>query len=213
LGDSWAKIDAGGYCVETTRVVMCTNGFVDHVIENTTGPDITPLLHHRVDGDVGYMVGFLDEEVREPNALSFIRNEVIGGDTPYVYVTTRPFQRADRPAMLTCIGGPEDMLDDSATYVAGSGFPAEIIEEIDRDLLPLVSPSRQPGCDYEYAWHGLMGYTESRVRLVGFEPKNPVLMYNLGCNGVGFLQSIFGGHRVSALHGGNDLGRSIFDPS
>ena len=51
------------------------------------------------------------------------------------------------------------------------------------------------------------------VRLVGFEPKNPVLMYNLGCNGVGFLQSIFGGHRVSALHGGNDLGRSIFDPS
>ena len=67
LGDSWAKIDAGGYCVETTRVVMCTNGFVDHVIENTTGPDISPLLHHRVEGDVGYMVGFLDEEVREPN--------------------------------------------------------------------------------------------------------------------------------------------------
>ena len=114
--------------------------------------------------------------------------------------------------MLTCIGGPEDVLDDTTVYAADSGFPTEIIEEIDHDLVPLVSPSRRPGRPYEYAWHGLMGYTESRVRLVGFEPKNPALMYNLGCNGVGFLQSIFGGHRVAALHGGHDLGPSIFDP-
>ena len=69
LGDSWARVDAGGHRVEASRVVMCTNGFVDHFIENTTGPDISPLLHHRVEGDVGYMVGFLEEEVREPTAL------------------------------------------------------------------------------------------------------------------------------------------------
>jgi glycine/D-amino acid oxidase-like deaminating enzyme len=57
-----------------------------------------------------------------------------------------------------------------------------------------------------------MGYTESRVRLVGFEPMNPVLMYNLGCNGVGFLPSIAGGYRIAALTVGGDVGPSIFDP-
>jgi glycine/D-amino acid oxidase-like deaminating enzyme len=212
LGDSWATVDAGGYRVEAHRVVMCTNGFVDHVIHNTTGPDISPQLHHRVEGDVGYMVGFLDDEIREPTALSFIRNEVIGGDTPYVYVTSRSFERADGPGMLTCIGGPEDILDDATAYVADSGFPTEVLDEIDRDLLPLIAPGRRPGRHYEYAWHGLMGYTESRVRLVGFEPKNPVLMYNLGCNGVGFLPSVYGGFRIAELLGGNDLGPSIFDP-
>jgi glycine/D-amino acid oxidase-like deaminating enzyme len=212
LGDSWAKIHAGGHVVDSTRVVMCTNGFVEHTIRNTSGPDISPLLHHRVEGDIGYMVGFVDDRPRDPMALSFIRNEVIGGDTPYVYVTSRPFERPGHPGTLTCIGGPEDMLDDATVYVADSGFPTEILDEIDRDVLPLVAPGRLPGTRYDYAWHGLMGYTETRVRLVGFEPVNPVLMYNLGCNGVGFLPSIAGGFRIAALTVGDDVGPSIFDP-
>jgi glycine/D-amino acid oxidase-like deaminating enzyme len=61
-------------------------------------------------------------------------------------------------------------------------------------------------------WHGLMGYTKSRVRLIGFEPANPVLMYNLGCNGVGFLPSIFGGFRVANLLSAADTDPMIFDP-
>jgi glycine/D-amino acid oxidase-like deaminating enzyme len=144
--------------------------------------------------------------------LSYIRNEVIGGDTPYVYVTSRPFERSGRSGTLTCIGGPENILDDTAVYDADAGFPTEIIDEIDHEVLPLVAPGRRPGTRYDYAWHGLMGYTESRVRLVGFEPMNPVLMYNLGCNGVGFLPSIAGGFRIAALTAGGDVASSIFDP-
>jgi hypothetical protein len=41
---------------------------------------------------------------------------------------------------------------------------------------------------------------------------NPVLMYNLGCNGVGFLPSIAGGFRIAALTAGRAVGSSIFDP-
>ena len=37
-------------------------------------------------------------------------------------------------------------------------------------------------------------------------------MYNLGCNGVGFLQAIFGGHRIARLIAGEQLPPSIFDP-
>jgi glycine/D-amino acid oxidase-like deaminating enzyme len=212
LGRHDAVVTAGGNRVEASRVVICTNGFVDHVIENSVGDAIDPRMQHRVAGDVGYMVGFIDPTVRAPAATSFIRNEVIGGETPYVYVTARPYESPLEAGMLTCIGGPEVMLEDADVYDATLGVPVEVIDEVDRDVLAIVCPDRRPGSPYDYAWHGLMAYTASRVRLIGVEPRNPVLMYNLGCNGVGFLPSIFGGHRIALLVGGRRLEPSIFDP-
>jgi glycine/D-amino acid oxidase-like deaminating enzyme len=111
-----------------------------------------------------------------------------------------------------CIGGPEHQLDDVSTYSEHEAFPPHVLTEIDTEYLPVVHPSRPPGGDYHYMWHGLMGYTTTRVRLIGFEPANPVLMYNLGCNGVGFLPSIHGGHRIARLVRGDPLPPSIFDP-
>jgi glycine/D-amino acid oxidase-like deaminating enzyme len=212
LHSNRAKISAGGYEVTAATVVMCTNGFVDHVVENLAGADIRPELHHRVMGDVGYMVGFVEDAPSEANAFSYIRNETIGGDTPYVYLTSRPHQGPRGAGTLVCIGGPEQQLDDVAVYSPDWEFPASVIDEIDGAILPIVHPTRPGGLDYDYTWHGLMGYSESRVRLIGFEPKNPVLMYNLGCNGVGFLQSIYGGCRIGRLVAGEQLSASIFDP-
>jgi glycine/D-amino acid oxidase-like deaminating enzyme len=57
-----------------------------------------------------------------------------------------------------------------------------------------------------------MGYSSSRVRVVGRHPRHPALMYNLGCNGVGFLPSIYGGHRIAQLIDGQALEPTIFDP-
>ena len=106
-----------------------------------------------------------------------------------------------------------ERLDDATVYESTWEFPRSVIDEVDNDILPIVHPSRPAGVDYDYTWHGLMGYTESRVRLIGPEPKNPVLLYNLGCNGVGFLPSIYGGFRISRLLRGDQLAPSIFDPT
>jgi glycine/D-amino acid oxidase-like deaminating enzyme len=57
-----------------------------------------------------------------------------------------------------------------------------------------------------------MGYNHSGIRVVGPHPNHSNFLYNLGCNGVGFLPSIFGGHRVSRLLAGDRLEPSIFDP-
>lgn len=208
-----ATIDAGGHHVTAGHVVMCTNGFVDHVVDNRVGSHITAHLHHRISGRVGYMAAFLDGTQRTPTTLSFIRNAVIGDTTPYVYVTRRPYDQPSGLATLTCIGGPEAELGDRSTYVADAEFPAAIIDEIDNDILPIVDSNRPRGSQYDFAWHGLMAYTESKVRLIGYEPRNPVLLYNLGCNGVGFLPSIYGGHRVTRLLAGDALSPSIFDPA
>ena len=211
LGDGVATVHALGHRVTAARVVLCTNGFVDHVVENTIGGDIAASLHHRVDGDVGYMAGFLEDAECEPRAVSCIRNETVGGDTPYAYLTTRPFDGPHGRQALVCIGGPEVELDDVTHYSDDWPVPDEVVREFD-ELLPVVHPARPAGLPYDYLWHGLMGYTTSRVRLIGFEPANPALMYNLGCNGVGFLPSIYGGHRIARLVRGSGVEPMIFDP-
>ena len=207
-----ATLETGEHLVTAGHVVMCTNGFVDHVVDNRVGSHIATPMHHHISGRVGYMAAFLEDAVCAPVTLSYIRNAIIGDSTPYAYVTRRPFDQAAGPATLTCIGGPEAELDNRATYMSDAEFPAAIIDEIDNDILPLVDSTRTRGGEYDYVWHGLMAYTESKVRLIGHEPRNPVLMYNLGCNGVGFLPSIYGGQRIARLLAGDALEPSIFDP-
>ena len=57
-----------------------------------------------------------------------------------------------------------------------------------------------------------MGYTPNRIRLIGSEPKNHALLYNLGCNGIGIIPSVYGGRRISRIIAGEKLKPSIFDP-
>ena len=49
------------------------------------------------------------------------------------------------------------------------------------------------------------------VRMVGPEPKNPVLLYNLGCNGIGILPSIYGASKIARHIKGENVEPSIFD--
>ncbi len=205
-----ADLTANGHHARAERVVLCTNGFLDHVLENLAGESLDHTVHHQLIGTKGYMTGVVEPGVRPPNAYSFIRNEHIGDDeVPYVYVTRRPW---DDDQMLVVFGGPEEELDDVTTYEADGGFPAWVVDEFETEVAPLAYPQHEPGGPFDFRWHGLMGYTTSRLRLIGPEPRNPVLLYNLGCNGVGFMPSIYGGHRIARLLAGDELGPSLFDP-
>jgi glycine/D-amino acid oxidase-like deaminating enzyme len=57
-----------------------------------------------------------------------------------------------------------------------------------------------------------MGYTSNGIRLIGPDPANSSLIYNLGCNGIGILPSIYGGKRIAQYINGEALEPSIFDP-
>jgi glycine/D-amino acid oxidase-like deaminating enzyme len=80
------------------------------------------------------------------------------------------------------------------------------------DSSPGNVPARPPGLPYDFHWHGLMGYNDCGIRIVGAHPRHNRLLYNLGCNGVGFLPSIYGGHRVARILAGESPAPSIFDP-
>jgi glycine/D-amino acid oxidase-like deaminating enzyme len=97
-------------------------------------------------------------------------------------------------------------------YIEDFEFPDEAQKKIDGFVRDTYDVSPNHNIDYKFTWHGLMGYTPNRVRLVGYDPRSNVLMYNLGCNGVGILPSIFGGWRIAEMLSGRKVMPMIFDP-
>ena len=213
LGATTASVHCGNHVISASRVVLCTNGFNHHTVENPLGDAIGDASGNSVESVIGYMAGFLGPPGARPDATSYVRNSEIGGKLPYYYSTRRQYTLGDASCTLVCLGGPEREVDRHSPYDPDSGLPAGVMRTFDDQVRPIVAPDHPMGEGYDFAWHGLMGYTKGRIRMVGFEPRNPVLMYNLGCNGVGFLPSIAGGLRIARLHGGVTLEPSLFDPS
>jgi glycine/D-amino acid oxidase-like deaminating enzyme len=210
VGARSARIHARSKVVRAGRVVLCTNGFTDHVVEDGRGNPLELDPRQRVVGTIGFMAAFFEDRPRPPAAMSYIRNAEIGGATPYVYVTRRTYDRPGGTATLTCMGGPEWPIEGS--WSADLPFPGPLLAEMDADVRPFAQPARPAGRPYDFQWHGLMGYMDGRVRVIGAHPRHQRLLYNLGCNGVGFLPSIHGGRQIARILAGERLPPSIFDP-
>lgn len=205
-----AVLETRGPRITAGRVVLCTNGFENLTLDNHAGSPIDASFHDDVRGLIGYMAGYLQPMERPPAAVSYFRRRADNDE--YNYVTRRPFEHPKGTARnLICLGGPERALPNRATYDPLSPFPADIEEEMDR-FLQATRPQDMRTMERAFLWHGLMGYTPNRVRRIGAEPRNPVLLYNLGCNGVGILPSIYGGKRISQILAGQHVPESIFDP-
>lgn len=218
LKPTGALLDAGEYEIMAGHVILCTNGFEGVTIINDGGLGINAKFHHMVHGTVGYMSGYLETMNKPPIAVSYFP-QVAGltdydeesGD-PYYYLTRRQYEyEGKRDANLISIGGPELRLEDASVYGSDNDYPDDIIGTIDGFVKKTYDLDPNKKIDYVFTWHGLMGYTRNGIRLIGPEPQNPVLMYNLGCNGVGILPSIYGGKRIAEILSGKELPPSIFD--
>jgi glycine/D-amino acid oxidase-like deaminating enzyme len=210
VDDERVVVHAGGHRVRAGHVILCTNGFVDYTVEDTAGSAIALTAGQRITGRVAHMTAFAEEVPRKPASLSYIRNTSIGGEVPYVYVTRRTYDRTDDTVTLTCMGGPEYPFHQ--TYDRAAPFPGQLLEAMDDEVRPFAQPARPPKQPYDFHWHGLMGYNDCGIRVVGPNLRHRRLLYNLGCNGVGFLPSIYGGYRTAQLLTVADLVPSIFDP-
>lgn len=219
LEEDKAVLHSGRYRVITKKVVLCTNGFEKFSIENKVGEEINVAFHHMVKGLVGYMAGYLEELKEPPTALSFFEKEHKNHteedflNEKYFYTTRRPYEiEKNEHHNLICTGGPQQVMDDRESYVPDSEYMIEAADDIEGFLHKTYTRAPKEAIDFKFKWHGLMGFTPTGLRIVGEEPKNPVLMYNLGCNGIGILTSIFGGKRIADILGGVKLKPSLFDP-
>lgn len=214
LSDGGAVLRTDGPTVHAKNVVLCTNGFENIRIDNADGPDIDRGFHRMVQGVVGYMGGYLSSEGESTTAISYFRqnrDELDPDNARYTYLTRRPYEHAGAPRTLLCLGGPERLLPDGATYEPFGGFPADVDEEIDRAFFSTYR-SEDHAPERSFRWHGVMGYTPTKIRCVGRDPRAGSLLYNLGCNGVGILPSVAGGRRIAQLLAGAHLPESLFDP-
>lgn len=207
-----AILDADTHTIDALNVVLCTNGFENLHIINESGLEIDAKFHHLIQGRVGYMSGYLEEPSKPPIAISYYIDPVAGMENDYVYLTRRPYEfEKGIKHNLVCVAGPSFMLEEDGQYHFEDEIPDTVGHQIDQFVHRVYDIEQGKKIDYKFTWHGLMGYTKNGVRLVGPEPQNPILMYNLGCNGIGLLPSIFGGKKISRFLAGEKIGKSIFD--
>jgi glycine/D-amino acid oxidase-like deaminating enzyme len=214
LKNNHAILDAVKNTINTSRVILCTNGFEKFDILNEDGLSIDKKFHHLVNGAVGYMSGYLEEMNKTPTVIAYLKSNYISSNLndPYYYLTRRPHEYGDKKHNLICMGGPEIYIHDRAEYMKDYEYPESIPKQIDDFIKKEYDFGSKNKINYDFTWHGLMGYTPNRIRLIGEDKKNKVLLYNLGCNGIGILPSIYGGKRISQILSGENVRPSIFDP-
>jgi glycine/D-amino acid oxidase-like deaminating enzyme len=207
-----ALLDAHKHAIAAKRVVLCTNGFEDFTIINENGLELDGRFHANVRGNVGYMSGYIEKLNKPPMAMSYYSTDSAASLDPYFYLTRRPYEyEKGARHNLVSVGGPEVRLGEDVPYARESDLPDERLVEIDEFLRKTYDLDPNRTIEYAFTWHGLMGYTKNGVRMVGPEPQNPVLLYNLGCNGVGILPSALGGRIIARHLAGESVERSIFD--
>lgn len=217
LKESGGVLELLTHIVEAKKIVLCTNGFESFSITNDTGVEIDTKFHHSIAGRIGYMSGYVEPLNDSSVAISYFpKTDERHGDPTgenYFYLTRRPHEHEHKNYHnLVCAGGPEKVLPNGAGYSREHSCSEDMRTLID-DFLH-YNHNKYPGEKPEYAfcWHGLLGYTPNGIRRIGPEPCNPTLLYNLGCNGVGILPSIFAGKRISEFLQGGKVSVSIFDP-
>lgn len=212
LKHSHAILDAESHTVNADNVVLCTNGFENIQIINESGLDIDTKFHDMVRGTIGYMCGYLENMNKPPVAISYFTNPDASSNDPYFYLTRRQYEyEGTKDYNLISVGGPEISIEDRYAYSRDLLYPDSEGQKIDQFVRSTYETDPNKSISYEFTWHGLMGYTPNGIRRVGYEPKNKVLLYNLGCNGIGILPSVFGGKRIADLFNGAS-NSMIFDP-
>ncbi len=204
------------YNVTANRVILCTNGFERIHLKNLAGEDIDASFHHMVEGNIGYMAAYVEPLKNPPTALGYFDQEgakKVYGTDDYFYLTRRPYEMENNEQHnLICIGGPQNPIPETQNYDRQAPFSEEKGKEIDTFVNKTIKRDEKSELEYKYQWHGVMCYTPSGVRVIGEEPKNPILMYNLGCNGVGIMSSIYGGSKIARQVAGEIFPPSAFDP-
>ena len=209
------------YDINCKKVVLCTNGFERVRIQNNAGRDIDTEFHQNVQGVIGYMSGYLEELNRQPAGLSYYDRESLKSSNglstdngvPYFYVTRRPYEvEKNEKHNLICIGGPQTFIGDTRKYLRDYEFDKKMGDQINEFVKQTYKKIKGEHFQYKFQWHGLLCYTPGGIRLIGPDPKNVNLLYNLGCNGVGIIPSIYGGMKISRILAGEEFPPSIFDP-
>lgn len=194
--------------VRTEKVILCTNGYTNFDIYDRSKDELITKLKENVGGVVGAMAGYLNTSKDKFSSVLFNRTQE-NPDVPYFYMSQHPFITREPTKTLTTLGGPEKVLEEEEVYIPEKKYVTDATEQFDRFIDENYYVYHN-GFDYE--WQGLMAYTTNMLRWIGPDPEYQNLFYNLGCNGIGVLPSVYGAYKVAKILEGVKFPKSIFDP-
>jgi glycine/D-amino acid oxidase-like deaminating enzyme len=198
------------HSIQSLHCILCTNGFENFNITSSKQSVLNSYFHSSIEGLVGYMGAYTDTPADTPTAISYLTNNTDPQD--YYYLTRRPFAMHNNTTHnLISVGGPDNSLDEVFTYDAFTEVDETTHTRIEKFLQKNYAPARDSDFTFSFLWNGLMGYTQSRLRLVGPDPREQRLIYNIGCNGVGILPAVISAPRIADMLNGNHVEPSIFD--
>ena len=117
------------------------------------------------------MAAFVEERPRSPAAMSYIRNTTIGGDTP-VRLRHAPDLRPTRGHRHAHMHGRSGVPVRRCRLRPRVAVPGSGARGDGREVRPFAQPARPPGLPYDFQWHGLMGYMDGGIRIVGAHPRH-----------------------------------------
>lgn len=200
--------------IKAGDVILCTNGFEHfHIIDlhHASSRERDKVFHKNIHWLVGYMAGFFAPH-KKASAISYYPEALPGSweSEKYFYVTRRTFEQNEEKKSLICVGGPDLLVPHETPYDPIDHDPKESYDEIQKFLRQYRTEEIPES--FPYTWHGLMGYTHTGLRYIGQDPATPHLWYNLWCNGVGIVGSVYGGWKIAKILSGTSFPPSIFDP-
>ncbi len=201
---------ANNRTISASYTVLCTNGYEYLKIKNIHGRQI-PSLTKRIIQTVGFMAGYTYESLNRTPHIHIYRDVTHQGKNDYYYLT----KRSHLGRQLVTLGGGYELVLKNKSYEPQSSYsyPQKAEDNLKSFLAQYYMPFASHARPFTYKWHGVMGYTQNGLRLIGKEPRNSRLLYNLGCNGTGILHSLFGAKKISKLLSGSRYRASIFDPT
>jgi glycine/D-amino acid oxidase-like deaminating enzyme len=205
-----AVLQTGKNVVNAKHTILCTNGYGDLEIE---GADAS--IKAAVRGVVGFMIGYMNEKERPPAASVYFSSGRSGPSDAYYYLARRRYVDGLKKELISA-GGPDRPLGKGERYdPEGMPMLGEYYSRIEDFCRKTTTDTAGASGDTQrdFSWNGLMGYTSSGVRVIGPDPACPSLIYNIGCNGIGILPSIYAGKRVVQAIMGEMLAPSVFDPA
>lgn len=208
LYDRFGKTYVNNFEIKYKHVVLCTNGFENIKLIDPLNTDINNKFHKSIYGIKQHMIGFVDNDTSKLDfAASYFTPDNKLGSESYLYMTRRNLGNKT----LSCFGGLDNiMYQDRDIYVSEDNSDIVALEMIKNKIKLTNNLSHREFFDYH--WHGLMGYTQNKIRLIGYEKANHTLLYNLGCNGIGIIPAVYGGDRISKLLLDVNLDDDLFTP-
>lgn len=189
------------------EIILCTNGFRNFQLVDSKCELINTTHIDTVKGLIGYMGAYKLQANQRPTAISYFPKNFDKTDA-YFYLTRRKTKINEN---LICIGGPDFDLKKDEFYNKKTHYIKDAKKQVE-SFLEKNHKFTPENISMQYNWEGLMGYTKTNLRVIGQDKIYSNLYYNLGCNGVGILPSIFGGKRLSLLFQGKKLEKTVFDP-